>query len=171
MNTNASKLVGLILAALLALSSLPASAKSHTVSALPFAAGESARLDRKQDAVTNVTISKGGVVTVTSRFSNGRRYDGDNFASTVTVYSESGQILATLRLAKGLNGTYGGRTRVGTVKASKQLPRGVKPGRVTITHSQFDKVNDLAVWDVIETVVSMYATGQTFDRIGQPRQF
>lgn len=142
-------------AALLILSLIapPAFAKDYPVSVkqLPFSTKHGTQLHRNQYVGSDIRITHDGVLSVNSFFSNGRRFDGDHFVAHIQVFSRDGSLIGEIKQSKGLNATFGMRTREATEVGSVQLDKR-KIGdisRVSVHHRYVDRVNDKALWNTL----------------------
>lgn len=100
-----------------------ASASEVAFKGLPFEVKELFdEIDKHQLTYTSIRIGAEGKGTVTTKFSNGKQLDGDHFVTYTQFLDDQGHVLAIVRLAKGLNGSGGGKAKEGTVSSGVSLP-------------------------------------------------
>lgn len=71
-------------------------------------------IDRNQVAYLDVVIQPDGTTSVTTMWSNGKQWAGNNFYSVVKFMSKDGKIITYVTQQKGLDGSGGGRARRGS---------------------------------------------------------
>lgn len=123
-------------------------------------------IDENQLAYTDVTISPDGKVEAWTRFSNGRKLDGDHFVAWVIFVDKNmGAILSFYQTAS-VEPSYGGSANEETVYNSAllkpEIAKEIDSIRVYYTREQ--KIEDasqtdLAVWAAIAALIG-YAAGE-----------
>lgn len=104
--------------------------------------------DKKQDITATVTLDSSGEITFVTRFSNGKRVDGDHFFAKLVLVDTNSNVVAVSQIKRGLNASFGGKTVVKT--ASKSANLGAATARraveVQVSGGLYDTVNDREWW-------------------------
>lgn len=109
-----------------------------------------------QFGYTNVTVDADGTVNATTKFTNGKHYDGDHFVAQVVVYGPNNVPLLGLSYGAGINATGGfGSANEAIVSKSGILDAGMIDDVVWIgvRHFQVDGRDDKKIWEVIGQIV------------------
>ena len=88
---------------------------------LPFSAHGEQNIDTHQIGFSDVTVSQGGLASIVTRFSNGKKISGNNFFAVTYFRDSKGGTLAAFVQWKGLNASFGGHAREATVSDKVQL--------------------------------------------------
>ena len=141
--------------AILSVSLLPGKTIAEGV-ALPMTWTASSEIDAKQFGYTTVTVSEDGMVAATTRFSNGKKVDGDHFVTNVMVYSSDDVPLLGFTFGVGLNASFFGGAVEETTGWIGQIdpPLVSEVSWVGIVHRTEDKVNDQELWKRISEIAA-----------------
>lgn len=127
-------------------------------------------IDRHQIAYTTVAVNNDGIGSVTSKFSNGKKVDGDTFVSYTLFLDKRGRTLAAVRLAAGVNPSYGRRATEKTVSAPFKMSTRQWGRVVTVRYIAKTESNckDSQFWTKVaeqtaKEAVKYYVTGQPPD--------
>jgi hypothetical protein len=88
---------------------------------LPYRSHVEQNIDNHQVGYVDTYIGTDGRGTVTVMFSNGKQWAGNTFAATTRFIANDGTVLLTVYQVKGLDGSYMGRAREGTVTNAIEL--------------------------------------------------
>jgi hypothetical protein len=116
---NPRKTITFIAVQLLAGLTLPTLVFSAT---FPFDQHGEQNIDTHQVGYSDVTITGSGSVTITTKFSNGKKISGNNFYAVTNFLDTKGNIVAAFVQWKGLDGSEGGRAREGVVNDTFIFP-------------------------------------------------
>ncbi len=120
----------------------------------PFDATRTYWVDSHQDVTIRFTLDPSGKAHFHSRYSNGKKLDGDHFYAKVVLLDRFGQKVAESIAGVGLNGSGMGRTNVAFRDIGFVLPRGhykdVAQVRFEAGHS--DSRDDKAFWQNIRSI-------------------
>ena len=116
------------------------------------------KLDKKQYAYTDVRVADSGKVTVKTLFSNGKRLDGDTFAARIALLDRSNHFLMGIQHVRGVNATYGGKTREVKVRETRSLHSNLVPrvSSVRVLHFQKDRLPDGKIGELIGKIVGYF---------------
>ncbi len=87
---------------------------AHAVE-FPFRHHQEQNIDKHQVGYVDIVIDAEGRGTVTYKWSNGKQWSGNTFYSVVVFLDKKGDIVYSDRQTKGLDGSFGGRAREGSV--------------------------------------------------------
>lgn len=108
-------------------------------------------VDSHQDITIDFRLGADGKGHFHSRYSSGKRLDGDHFYAKVVLLDRNGQQIAVAIAGVGLNATYGGGTNVAYRDLAFDLPReyrrAVASVRFEAGHS--DAVDDEKFWEAV----------------------
>lgn len=132
-------------------------------------------VDRKQDITVDFRMKADGSSHFHSRYSNGKRFDGDHFYSKVVLLNKGGSPIATFIAGVGLNGSGGGGTQVAYRDLPASLPKEYVSQVATIIfeagHS--DSVNDKEWWKNAaknaQKVLGLPSAGAILHKAGMPK--
>lgn len=96
-----------------ALASIPVSAGAAIMTPHKFHVEQN--IDKHQVGYIDGTIAESGKVSLTAKFSNGKQWAGNNFYSITRFVGKNGEVLHAVIQEKGLDGSFGGRAREGSV--------------------------------------------------------
>jgi hypothetical protein len=88
----------------------------------PFHQHGEQNIDTHQIGYSDVTITSAGLVTIDTKFSNGKKISGNNFYAVTNFHDAKNRIIAAFVQWKGVDGSGGGRAREGVVNNSFNLP-------------------------------------------------
>ena len=113
-------------------------------------------IDANQFGYTSVTISTDGTVAATTRYSNGKKVDGDHFVTVGIVYSSDDVPLLGFTYGAGLNASFFGGAVEETAGWIGQIdpPLVGEVGWVGVAHRTEDKVNDQELWEQIGKIAA-----------------
>ena len=124
------------------------------------------RYEDKQDAYSNLLIEGSGQVNVDTKFSNGKKVDGDTFVAVTLFLGSGSEVIAAMRQTKGLNAAGIGKAQVGVVESKGVIPkeRLSELNRVEVHYGRINKFGDVKIWKAIETLINvlMASEGQEF---------
>jgi hypothetical protein len=72
-------------------------------------------IDHRQVGYVDVTIAPNGAVAITTKFSNGKQISGNNFYAVTQFVGKDKTIIKAVIQEKGLDGSWFGRAREGSV--------------------------------------------------------
>jgi hypothetical protein len=81
----------------------------------PFHQHGEQNIDTHQVGYSDVTITDKGVVTINTKFSNGKKFSGNNFYAVTNFHYAKNNVMAAFVQWKGLDGSGGGHARQGAV--------------------------------------------------------
>lgn len=122
-------------------------------------------IDSHQDVTVSFSLAPDGKAQFHSRYSNGKKADGDHFYAKVVLLDGSGRIISETIAGVGLNGSGIGRTNVAFRDISFTLPpeyrAAVRAVRYEAGHS--NTRDDEAFWEnarkIAETIIGTSSAG------------
>jgi hypothetical protein len=128
---------------------------------LPYKFHDEQRIDRRQYGYTDVTVDRAGVATFTTKFSNGKQWDGDHFFARIVLRDAAGRPVAAVEQKKGLNGSFGGKAREGSVTNKLRLTPGqwARVRSVKVEMGHYDAIDDAKVWEALRKLAEAWAQG------------
>lgn len=119
----------------------------------------SSQIDSKQFGYTSIAVSDTGKVDISTKFSNGKRYDGDTFTASVSLYDNSDNVVLAIRQIKGINATGGiGSANEATVNVAHQLSpaKAQSITRATVKYGFKDSVDDEEIWKALQKIAEAF---------------
>lgn len=148
---------GVLAIALSASMALAAMGDKLTVNTGNFHQKRTYWVDSHQDITIDFRLGADGKGHFHSRYSNGKRLDGDHFYAKVILLDANNQQVAVGIAGVGLNATYGGGTNVAYRDIAFNLPaeyrKSVKSVRFEAGHS--DAVDDKKFWQSAKSVADI----------------
>lgn len=154
-----TQFLGLAIAILLLTASIGAAAMGgkYTIGDGTFHQTSTYWVDSHQDITIDFRLDANGKGHFHSRYSNGKRLDGDHFYARVLLLGANGKVLAEAIAGVGLNATYGGGTNVAYRDISFELKpeyrKAVAAVRFEAGHS--DAVDDQKFWETAQKVAEL----------------
>jgi hypothetical protein len=143
--------------------------QTATAIELPYNKGFDGKIDDKQYAETRVIIEATGKAHVATKFSNGKRVDGDTFIAITLFYSDTNTVIAGVKQRKGVNAAgTSGAAKTGSVETPLTIPTDIlsKIKSVQVFYGHQDKVNDKAVWEALQAALqALWASGDSAFKI------
>jgi len=132
----------------------------------PFNFSDQHKYDDHQYGYVKVSIKKDGSAHVQTKFSNGKKLDGDNFVAITSFKDNNGKTVAAVRHKRGLNAAFAGATNEDTLKDRIQLTpnqlRRIKSVRVK--WFMIDKWADEEIWKAVRKLAEAMAEQEKRDQ-------
>ncbi len=143
---------------------LVVAAPAGAAPSLPYKFHTEQNIDNHQVGYVDVVVNADGSGAVTAKFSNGQQIRGNTFAAETALVDKDGHALLVVRQTKGLDGSWGGHAREGTVTNTFQLSPEKLQAFDRVVEGQMRALNDgitPAAWNTMLTII-----GDAFEVIG-----
>jgi hypothetical protein len=161
--------------ALLALLGLIAAVPAEATPAFPYRYHTEQNIDNHQVGFVDVVVNGDGSGTVTARFSNGKQLAGNTFAAETVFAAADGVPLLSVRQTKGLDGSWGGHAREGSVinpihlnPEQLRLFDHVEVQRMRALNDGIEGIDWNKVWLVFSTAIDIITGGDTYHQRTAP---